>query len=185
MIKRAFPGALAALCLAALVVAPADAALATTIEIRPGHTGTVKESYSSFECPVNEVMTGREHRGDENGDTTYWCGRIYIDNEQATTVRSPLWARMPESNSFYTTNGNAAINSRDHWGDENGDTTYGTVILFWQGKPLRLVNRRWTTKEPESNHSSSGGALEVMTGRRHAGDENGYTAYEYATVTLG
>lgn len=42
-------------------------------------TAGMKESSSYFLCPSNTVMTGRYHKGDENGQTTYYQGYIRID----------------------------------------------------------------------------------------------------------
>ncbi|CAI1824573.1 Uncharacterised protein [Serratia marcescens] len=37
-----------------------------------------KESRSSFTCPTNQVMIGRVHTSDENGDTRYLCGTLTL-----------------------------------------------------------------------------------------------------------
>lgn len=42
-------------------------------------TAGMKESSSYFLCPSNTVMTERYHKGDENGQTTYYQGYIRID----------------------------------------------------------------------------------------------------------
>ncbi|MEU1722807.1 hypothetical protein ACNF49_40255 [Actinomadura sp. ATCC 39365] len=185
MNKKVVPAAMAGVALAALTVTPATAAATPVIEIRPGHSATVQESDHKFLCPTNEVLIGREHIGDENADTTYWCGRIYIDNEQVTTLRlSFLGSTEPENESFFVTQAHQALTGRSHDGDENGYTSYYTGALFWQGKVVKLVDRHWVTYPRESNHSTKAGALEVMTGRWHSGDENGQTGYEFATVTF-
>lgn len=50
---------------------------------------------SSFSCPSNQVMIGRAHRGDENGDTQYLCAIPY----------GPISAEVYQYN--VTSNGNA------------------------------------------------------------------------------
>ncbi|GAA2916178.1 hypothetical protein GCM10010517_81920 [Streptosporangium fragile] len=187
MRKKALPAALAAAALAALTLAPAAPAAAAageSIQIIHTYTETVKEWSSRFACPANEVMIGRSHYGDENGYTTYRCGRIYINGEQVVVTPTGGDARVKESNSFYNTPGDAAIIGRTHFGDENDYTTYYAGELSWQGKTVRLTSRTWTSAYKESNHSSGAGVGQVMTGRSHRGDENGITKYEYATVTI-
>lgn len=43
-------------------------------------TAGMKESNSYFLCPAGTVMTGRTHSGDENGETIYSQGYLYINN---------------------------------------------------------------------------------------------------------
>ncbi|MFC5946404.1 hypothetical protein [Micromonospora harpali] len=187
MYKKALPAALAAAALAALTLAPAAPAAAATgelIEVIHTYTETVKESNSSFMCPANEVMIGRAHYGDENGKTTYRCGRIYVNGEQAS-VELATTKTLRERDSYYAIAGDAAIIGRKHIGDENGYTTYYVGRMFWQGRTVRLATWQWDEYLIESNHSSRAGANRVMTGREHVGDENGLTRYEYSTLQLG
>ncbi|WP_344972982.1 hypothetical protein, partial [Streptosporangium fragile] len=163
--------------------APAAAAAGESIQIIHTYTYTMKESNSPFYCPANEVMIGRSHYGDENGNTTYRCGRIYINGE-LVTVTLATTGTVRESKSNYSTPEDKAITGRYHVGDEKEDTLYFASALSWQGKTVRLTSRRWTGYVRESNHISIAGANEVMTGRSHYGDENGRTDYEYATVTI-
>ncbi|WP_344982384.1 hypothetical protein, partial [Streptosporangium fragile] len=184
--KKALPAALAAAALAALTLAPAAPAAAATgevIEVIHTYTETVKESNSSFRCPANEVMIGRAHYGDENGKTTYRCGRVYVNGEQVTVTLTTTSA-VRESRSDYSTPEDMAIIGRAHYGDENSYTTYYAGLMLWQGRIVRLTSRQSTGYVRESNHISIAGANEVMTGRAHVGDENGRTRYEYATVTI-
>ncbi|WP_344982428.1 hypothetical protein, partial [Streptosporangium fragile] len=176
--------ALAALTLAP--AAPAAAATATEESIRVifASEWTMRESNSRLVCPANEVMIGRSHYGDENGYTTYYCGRIYINDEQVVVTPTGGDATMREPDSFYSTPGDAVIIGRAHRGDENGYTTYYAGALSWQGKTVRLTSRQWTGSVRETRHTSGSVIGRVMTGRSHAGDENGMTNYEYATVTI-
>jgi hypothetical protein len=176
----------AATALTALTMIPvAPAAAAPSVQVRPGYTATVRESDSYFWCPQDEVMIGRAHSGDENGYTTYFCGQIYIDNQRVEVLEPPYKDDEWEDTTHFVTPDDYALVRRDHYGDENGFTFYYCARLSWQGKPVRLVDRRWTEEMKESKHSSRAGANEVMTGRHHFGDENGRTKYQYARVTVG
>ncbi|KAB8186589.1 hypothetical protein [Microbispora catharanthi] len=180
--KTSFAAVAAVAALSVVPAAPANAAV--TVKIYQGYGAYLTESDHAFQCPTNEVLIGREHYGDENGITGYTCGRVYIDGEQITVMKFPLGDAMKESDSFFSAPENNAIVGRRHKGDENGTTTYYYGTLFWKGRVVRLTSRGWTIPLVESHHASMAGAVEVMTGRRHSGDENGDTAYEYGTVTL-
>ncbi|MBA8991409.1 hypothetical protein FHW23_002678 [Curtobacterium pusillum] len=41
-------------------------------------SGSVKEANSSYTCPENKVLVGREHTGDENGSTRYQCAALQV-----------------------------------------------------------------------------------------------------------
>ncbi|MEG3135592.1 hypothetical protein SC206_18705 [Rouxiella sp. T17] len=48
-----------------------------TVKVTDGKwSENLQENHSSFECPANTVMIGREHSGDENGNTKYYCGQV-------------------------------------------------------------------------------------------------------------
>ncbi|MBB5781789.1 hypothetical protein [Nonomuraea jabiensis] len=183
MQKKALAAAMVAA--AALTLVPAaPAAAAVTIEVRTTSTATVRESDSDFICPANEVLTGRAHYGDENGYTTYWCSRIFINDVQVSVVRIDIFGAHLQEPSFYTTPENYGLRGRRHDGDEHGWTEYYPAALFWQGKVVKLVDRRWSGQMKENDHSSRAWPNEIMTGRWHAGDENGDTTYQYARVSI-
>ncbi|MEU0483116.1 hypothetical protein ABZ260_28500 [Streptosporangium sp. NPDC006013] len=189
MYKKALTVATVAAALATLASAPASAAVsqatAANIEILPGASATLREPNSTFTCPAGEVMTGRGHQKDENGWTTYQCSRIRIDGELVSTGNIRWSIGQRESNSYFVGSGDEVILGRKHNDDENGYTFYLTGTLHWRGSQVRLTNRNWTAPARESNHSSQAGVNQVMTGRWHDDDENGYTSYEYGTVTVG
>ncbi|MFI9595322.1 hypothetical protein [Nonomuraea sp. NPDC052265] len=197
MYKKALTVAIAAAALAGLTSAPASAVVAgnatvfeaatPNIEIFYGSFIRLKEPDSMFECPQDEVLIGRAHYGDETNWTMNQCGRIYIDGERVSVLHEN-WAwntRQQESNSYFLGSGNQVIVGRQHLGDENGDTRHKYGTLRWRGSELRLTSRYWTELMKESNHSTQAGPGQVMTGRRHNGDENGLTAYAYGTITVG
>ncbi|GAB2458699.1 hypothetical protein [Streptosporangium sandarakinum] len=177
--------ATAALATLALVPAAPATAASYTVEVQLQTISTVKESAGvTFTCPANQVMTGRSHSGDENGYTKYSCSRILINGEQVT-VESRSWSsNQKESSSNYETTDNRVITGRWHSGNENGYTNYESGALWWQGRQLRLVPGPWTSNLRESSHSVSASPYHVMIGRKHSGDENGYTNYRFASVTV-
>ncbi|GLK11211.1 hypothetical protein GCM10017600_46170 [Streptosporangium carneum] len=188
MHKKALPTVVAAAALAVLTAAPAfaaDTAAQVTVKIELGHTETVKESAGvSFRCPVNQVLTGRAHSGDENGNTTYYCSSISI-NDQPVTVGISSWSPpQKESTSRFAAPIGEVLTGRRHQGDENGPTEYRHAPLTWQGRPVQLISRTWSGWMKENRHSFTTGATQVLTGRQHTGDENGDTRYLYATVTI-
>lgn len=189
MYKKALTIAMVAATLATLASAPASAAVsqaaAANIEILPGASVSLREPNSIFSCPSGEVMTGRGHQKDENGWTTYQCSRIRIDGELVSTGNVRWSSGQKESDSYFVASGDQAILGRKHYDDENGRTFYLTGTLHWRGSQLRLTNRNWESPVREDNHYSQAGVNQVMTGRWHDDDENGYTSYEYGTVTVG
>ncbi|SEC27772.1 hypothetical protein SAMN05428945_2482 [Streptomyces sp. 2224.1] len=165
----------------------ASAAPRADVVIIDGYTRTVRESAGTpVECPAYQVLIGRAHSGDENGNTTYYCGFILIHDE-LVQVSGPTWSSSQrESGSFFSAPPpNKALSGRQHSGDENGQTRYATASLTWQGRNVHLTSYRWTAGQRESSSHSKAGPEEVMVGRQHNGDENGQTYYQYARVTLG
>ncbi|MBO3750521.1 hypothetical protein J5X84_30975 [Streptosporangiaceae bacterium NEAU-GS5] len=185
--QRAIVAALGTAVLAALTLAPAASASTTEdllIQVIPGVTTEVKESNSTFLCPPNQVLTSRQHIGDENGRTQYTCSRILINSELVTVSSDLENAVLRERDSNYTARADFAMVARSHKGDENGSTTYSAAAMSWHGRTVGLTNYRWTIPMRESSHIGQAAFNEVMTGRKHSGDENGNTSYQFATVTV-
>ncbi|MBO3747341.1 hypothetical protein J5X84_14790 [Streptosporangiaceae bacterium NEAU-GS5] len=162
----------------------APAASAASISLSEGYSARIQESGGVFYCPENQVLTGRAHHGDENGYTTYYCATIYVNGEPVEVSRYLFEVKVKENASRYETPEDNVVVGRRHDGDENGYTWYYSATLAWRGRPVHLVDRSWVDGLKESDHISKGvpGARQVMTGRRHSGDENGRTGYQYATV---
>lgn len=170
--------------LAGLGTGVASAGTTSTIKIIATNPTTIKESSgTAFLCPENNVLIGREHHGDENGNTTYYCARILVNGYLVTVNAGPWTNAQKESASSFTAPEDEAVIGRYHVGDENGNTQYRTAYLTVQGKELSLTNVHTVGPYQESNSLSKAGAGEVLVGRSHAGDENGSTYYQYATVT--
>ncbi|WP_256725714.1 hypothetical protein [Streptomyces sp. IMTB 2501] len=170
--------------LATTSAAEAHAAAASEIIIIDGYTQTVRESAGTpVTCPTNQVLLGRAHYGDENGNTTYYCGLILIDGQQVQ-VSAPNWSySQRESNSFFAAPPNEVLVGRQHSGDENGPTRYAAASLSAWGRPVELTSYRWSPDQRESNSYSKAGEYEVLVGRQHSGDENGPTRYQYARIS--
>ncbi|WP_217370373.1 hypothetical protein [Nonomuraea antri] len=179
--RAVLTGTILTLALAGL--SPANAAHAAEVIIIDGYTQTVKESSGTpVLCPTNQVLLGRSHSGDENGNTTYYCGLILIDGQQVR-VGAPSWSSSQrESNSFFAAPGDHVLVGRSHSGDENGSTRYATATMSAWGRTVELTSYRWSPSQRESSSYSKAGDYEVMVGRQHVGDENGQTQYQYARI---
>ncbi|MER7207956.1 hypothetical protein [Streptosporangium sp. NPDC000239] len=178
---RAVPVVAAAAAAALTMASPASAA---TIKVERIYQETVLERADAFDCPANQVLTGRSHIGDENTRTTYYCSWIFINGEQVEVHSGDWTASQRESKSSYIAPTDQALVGRWHTGDENGMTRYRTGALYWQGRQVRLTNLTWSGEYKESNHNAQAGYNQVIVGRSHSGDENGKTRYLYATVTF-
>ena len=105
-----------------------------------GVTITVEDAYwdewknernGYFQAPYGYVIVGRAHSGDENGQTRYKYGKVYVSN--GTTKKAVLMYDLVIDGPFKESNGAngygwAAKNGgymmvgRQHTGDENGKT---------------------------------------------------------------
>ncbi|HEY9257672.1 hypothetical protein [Chitinophaga sp.] len=97
-----------------------------------GWSAGQKESSSDFGAPVNQVITAREHKGDENGQTWYKTGQIYFNNRLCYIEAEPddLSITVKESAGSWAKKDIPMIRRR-HSGDENANTTYyfGKMVL--------------------------------------------------------
>lgn len=94
---------------------------------------TDKQRYIHFSCPVDEVMVGRSHEGDENEHSQYRCARLYKSDAveaNRVLVEPSAWSGdIQESGddkkgSQYTCPTGQVMLGRAHAGDENGNTRY-------------------------------------------------------------
>jgi hypothetical protein len=83
-----------------------------------------------FLAPQGRVLVGREHRGDENGETRYQTGIVKVGG-QATLVGDPKQSGKLEESSgeWFKAGPNGVLTGRWHDGDENGDTMYYEATL--------------------------------------------------------
>ncbi|MFV3292583.1 hypothetical protein ACNFBR_28140 [Pseudomonas sp. NY11955] len=83
--------------------------------------------YIYFTCPINTVMTGRHHKGDENGDTKYQCASLVDPTHNRIVLVEPTqWSPEHKENSetSETCPANQVMIGRAHKNDEEGPTRY-------------------------------------------------------------
>lgn len=152
----------------------------------------IKESKSYFLCPPGTIMTGRYHWKDENGSTKYeYASLKAIDLQGRTiigivTVEDVRWENVlsESKGAGYEAPLNRVIVGMKHTGDEREMTYYATAVVKFNGYTTEI--RDYTTSEPykESNAGwFKTSANQVITGRHHFDDENGYTYYCMGTVS--
>ena len=155
----------------------------------------VQESSSDaieFSVPTGTVMTGRQHTGDENGDTRYHYSRIEFQG-QAVVPASGSWSEERAQHEVeYTCPADQVMTGRSHEGDEQGPTKFRCASLESPG----LLENEWSgvigVGDPQLSNSiqeSSGTAFtcppdRVLIGMKHEGDENGDTQYTCAPIVL-
>lgn len=155
-------------------------------------SSSMKESKSSFLCPSNCVMTGRWHKGDENGQTQYEYVTLKAVDESGNlvsgtiTVENVTWHdSIKESNSTFKAPTNRVIVGRKHNGDENGQTQYATAVVKFNGETAIVLEGASTTISKESSGTwYKTDANSIMIGRYHNHDENGYTTYYAGTAVI-
>jgi len=155
----------------------------------------LKESSGNWStAPTNKAMTGRQHSGDENGETKYYYSYLYfpLDDEnilQTTDHQWSLWIQESGKGSGGTSEficpSNTVLTGREHKGDENGDTRYRYSMIRYNGIYCEINSLSWSGNIKESSGNwSTAPTNGVMTGRQHSGDENGMTKYQYSGVPL-
>lgn len=148
---------------------------------------------STFNCPPNTVMTGREHQGDENGNTRYQFAELYLADTDSRVLLSRTTNTITSSSvkesagTWVTAPENMAITGRQHHGDENGQTTYQFSYFYIKmpNNDIETINAIWSDWIKESDSNFSCPENTVMVGRQHKGDENGDTRYQYAFTRIG
>lgn len=85
----------------------------------------LKESSNiQFVCPANQFMAGRQHSGDENGSTRYYCCNLSQNGVQVPRSGSCAWSagQQESSSHFQCIPDGKVMTGRQHSGDENGTT---------------------------------------------------------------
>ncbi|WP_166367076.1 hypothetical protein [Pseudomonas akapageensis] len=150
----------------------------------------IKEANSNYSCPVNQILTGRRHYGDENKNTGYRCG--VATREGPLTLKDRTWSveikesgdgEKPNRGIYFSCPGNQVMTGRQHAGDENGMTKYecATVVDSLQ-RELAATPGNWSSEVIEKNHTFNCPDNSVMIGRWHEDDENGPTRYRCGTL---
>lgn len=162
-------------------------------------SSSIKESKGIWiKSPQNSFMTGRHHRGDENGKTFYNFAEAFYqftssDKAPTDTIIIPnvkyQSVAQKESSSSFLCPSNTVMIGRYHINDENGTTIYEYADLkaiTSKGINVKGVisvkNIYWekTTVESDSAYDAPYG--KVIVGRKHSGDENGLTQYAIGEV---
>ncbi|MDR6714644.1 hypothetical protein J2W83_004280 [Pseudomonas hunanensis] len=153
-----------------------------------------EEADSKITCEGNTVMTGRNHRGDERGQTKHECGVVSQDGNAAVVGTRGWSIKFSESDRvgnnewdegyYFSCPLNQVMTGREHWGDENGDTRYECAPLTVNGRQLDVTPGDWSAGMNETDSEHKCAQDQVMVGRWHRGDENtkGSTRYRCATV---
>ncbi|WP_349976516.1 hypothetical protein [Pseudomonas sp. WHRI 8519] len=83
-----------------------------------------------FTCPPNQVMTGRDHYSDENGDTVYRCKAPKTESGHRLTVTPGPWSKeQSEDGSNFQCEPGEVMIGRWHDDDENGDTRVRCALV--------------------------------------------------------
>lgn len=144
-----------------------------------GKTGIFGSGSSSYTCPANQVFAGRDHKGDENGDTRYrCCAVVAAGTANYFSFAQAEWsAPFKESNSNFTCPEGKVMAGCSHTGDENGTTQYYCGYPFddTTGVTVVAASPTCTTLGPKKESASSFTCPDnqAMVARSHAGDENG------------
>lgn len=153
-----------------------------------GTSSAIKESNSDYTAPENCVLVGRQHSGDENGNTVYKYAPLIADpnsglNVSYTLANPQLSAGIRQSELTYNAPSGWAIIGRKHDGDENGLTYFRIAqVLVDATTAVRTTDGVTSGFIEESAGiwwvaSKLGSLMQVMTGSTHQGDENGSTTY--------
>ncbi|MEV7009690.1 hypothetical protein [Streptosporangium sp. NPDC051022] len=104
------------------------------VEVHSGDwSSSQMESKSSFTAPLNQVLVGRWHTGDENGMTRYRTAALYWQGRQVKLTGTNWSGDYKESNHIYQTGYNQVMTGRSHGGDENGKTRYQYATVTFEG----------------------------------------------------
>ena len=95
-------------------------------------SSVIRESNSNYFCPSWQAMVGREHSGDENGTTKYYCcnldnpaGQMWTDDTTCEWV-----GPEKQSDSDLECPDGKVMTGRSHQGDEIGDTQIYCCSFF-------------------------------------------------------
>ena len=152
----------------------------------------MKESNNSFMCPIDTVLTGRLHEGDENGNTTYEYATLKAIDSNGNTIEGTITVKnikesvvQNESKGlYYDAPLGKVLVGRTHKGDEQGKTTYYYGEVFFNGHPTVMVDFIGSEYIRESSGTwYKTDDRRVLTGRHHYGDENGTTFYNSAVIS--
>lgn len=147
---------------------------------------SMKEPYSKFVCAADNVLIGRHHVGDENGNTTYKSAPLVVFGKPTLKVETKdhkwhNWIKE-SSGTYFVAPAGRIITGREHRDDENGHTRYRTSVVVVGGKQAKTKNVEEVFVAKESNGTWAEKSFKVMIGRKHWKDENGPTWYKFANL---
>lgn len=138
-------------------------------------SSSVKESSSAYNAPANRVIVGRQHSGDENGDTQYATAIVKFNGEATVVEEIKSSNAVKESSgTWFKTDSRSVITGRHHNGDENGETIYysGVIATEPESGLITFNVKGYTTMSefksefvgmyPEGDHYKNGTKLAVV-----------------------
>lgn len=91
-----------------------------------------ESSGNGYDAVENRVLVGRQHNGDENGQTRYATAIIKFNGKEVSIVNQITSDSIKESrNVWVSSDANRFMTGRHHSDDENGLTTYcqGYIVI--------------------------------------------------------
>jgi hypothetical protein len=143
------------------------------------------ESETDFTCPTGKVLIGRKrHTGidddsDENDPTQHLCGTP-MQYGEPIKVEDAKWSdEYDEHDHVYIAPHSQFITGRYHHGDEEEPTKYKHArAVNARGEPVWVkMEGGWHEFEEGEGPTFLCPANTTMIGRKHTGDENGWTGY--------
>ncbi|MEU4410134.1 hypothetical protein AB0F88_36955 [Streptosporangium sp. NPDC023963] len=92
-----------------------------------------RESRSDYSAPDNQVIVGRWHEDDENGDTRYRSAALYWQGRQVRLIDGDTSGEYKESSHNWQAAYGKVMTGRTHYGDENGKTWYRFATVSFEG----------------------------------------------------
>ena len=153
---------------------------------------------SAFETPADTLITGRQHKKDENGNTKYEYATLKAIDYTGAIVDGTIsivdrqwsdWHKESDSGSFFHAPQGRVLTGRQHSGDENGNTRYQTAVVLFNENPTTVVSASSLLPDVSVKNESSGTFFRsasrfILVGRTHTGDENGETIYSQGYIYL-
>ncbi|MER6003119.1 hypothetical protein ABT120_31415 [Nonomuraea angiospora] len=96
-------------------------------------TSPQRESRSDYSAPDNQVVVGRWHQDDENGDTRYRSAALYWQGQQVRLRDGDITGEYTESSHSWQARYGKVMTGRVHYGDENGKTWYRYSTVTFAG----------------------------------------------------
>ncbi|WP_236238408.1 hypothetical protein [Pseudomonas faucium] len=140
-----------------------------------------KESASDLKCGDSKVLVGREHRGDEHGNSRIRCATV-IQFELLKTFNETRHDPVQSRNFNFTCPSPKVMIGRFSEGDENGTTGFYCVEYKDSWGDVLIPSETQTIQGKESDHQLLCNTNEVVIGSSHVGDENATTTYRCAQL---